>query len=44
MSYLHGIDVAICLLAGLSSIAWFEALKALRRNTVESPQSRIESG
>ena len=37
MSYLHGIDIVICLLAGLSSIVWFEAVKALGKPAVESP-------
>jgi len=29
-SFLHGIDIAICLAAGIVSIAWFEAWKRLR--------------
>jgi Ca2+-transporting ATPase len=29
-SFLHGIDIAITLTAGLASIAWFEVWKRLR--------------
>jgi Ca2+-transporting ATPase len=32
MAVLHGMDIALCLLAGLLSIAWFEAVKILNRS------------
>jgi Ca2+-transporting ATPase len=28
---LHGLDLALCLLAGAASILWFEILKLIRR-------------
>ncbi|MDD4446188.1 MAG: hypothetical protein PHN61_00775 [Methanothrix sp.] len=30
-AYLHHIDVAICFMAGIASVLWFEGLKIINR-------------
>jgi Ca2+-transporting ATPase len=40
-SFLHGIDIAICLAAGITSIVWFEVWKRLQfKKTSRSKQRR----